>query len=294
MLGDASRDVSTIAGTDALIVLALLLAAAAGSSVWLGRRRAKSWSVAQWFGGLSTLAFIVAVTLFRDGIAYTWQLRNLGDWSAEGLRQLGRNPLGSSQFVLNVALFVPAGLAWTLMTRRPLRVLGLLAAGSLMIECVQSVTGAGANDAADIVANSVGAALGVGIAHLLGSVARPRICSPRRRLAVVVAGVGGGVLVVAALLAGASQRQDRVAADLEDEFAGTTRTAVSTRLDEDPESVFGAVNPRADGAQYLDNALIVRYPATFFGFQRCVYVVWTDLDVSFDKASGNDCTRFMG
>lgn len=294
VLDDASRDVSSIAATDALLVLAVLLSAAGAAACWLGGRPVKSWSAQQWFAGMSTLAIIVAVTLFRDGIAFHLDVSNLGEWSSHGIRRLSRDPLGSSQFVLNVVLFVPAGVAWTLLTRRPLLVLAALSTGSLMIECIQAMTGAGANDLADVVANSIGAVLGVGGAGAFGSSVGARTWSSRRRSVTAAVGFVLGSAIVSAWLVGASHRQDRVAVELQAEFAGTTRSDVLALLDSDPERVFGAVEARADGTEYLDTEVVVRYPATFFGLHRCVYVVWTDRTVSFEKSSGHDCTRFLG
>lgn len=67
----------------------------------------------------------------------------------------------SIEFWLNVALFVPAGVAWTLLTRRPWPTLAGLAVVSMAIETVQAATVVGAADITDVAANTIGAAFGV-------------------------------------------------------------------------------------------------------------------------------------
>jgi hypothetical protein len=291
---DVGRDVTTIAATEAISVLVVLLAAAAIASAWLARRGVRAWSARQWFAAISTLAVIAAVTLFRDGIAVRFDPAALTTWSADGLRRLGDDPLGSSQFVLNVALFVPAAAVWTWLTKRPLGVVGRLALGSMLVECAQAVTGAGANDVADVVANTVGAVLGAGAALAVDTAVGGRAWSPRQRRAVAVVALVCGLVVVPAWFVGASRRQDRVARDLREHFAGTTRTEILALLASDPEAVFAAADARADGTTYLDDELVIRYPASFFSLHRCVYAVWTDRSVTFRNVSGRDCTRFIG
>lgn len=290
-----SRDVSSIAATRALWALLVLLALSAAAAWWLGRRQQRGFGA--WFAGFASIAMIVAVTLFRDGLPNEIHLAGLADWSTDGLDDLSRDPLGSSQFVLNVALFVPAGLVWAWVVRRQsLVVLAALLAGSLLIESVQGVTGVGANDVADVVANGLGAALGVGAATLIRELVRTNGVefSSRTRM---LAGVATGmclVVAVAGWFVGAARRQDSVEHALRQRFANTTIDDVDTWLADDPELLWSAVSDRSDGSRRFEDAIEVRYPATFFSLHRCVFVTWTDTSVTFTKASGRDCTVFIG
>ena len=69
-----------------------------------------------------------------------------------------------SGWLLNLVLFVPAGLFVSLATRRSARTLLALIGLSLLIECIQSFDLLGAPDPADLVANSLGAGIGVAMA----------------------------------------------------------------------------------------------------------------------------------
>lgn len=292
--GDTSRDVSSIAARQALSALVVLLGLSAVAAWWL--RRWKQRGFGAWFAGFASIALIVAVTLFRDGLPSAIHLASLADWSTDGLDRLSRDPLGSSQFVLNVVLFVPAGLVWTWVVRRSLAVLAALIAGSLLIESVQGVTGVGASDVADLVANGLGAGMGVGAAVLVRELVRTRgleFSSRTNRLA----GVATAVCLVtlfAGWFVGASRRQDSVEHALRQRFANTTIDDVDAWLADDPELLWSAVSDRSDGSRRFEEAIEVRYPATFFSLHRCVFVTWTNTSVTFTKASGRDCTVFIG
>lgn len=288
------RDVATVSAAEALIALAVLLAL----SAWAARRvvRARgtpepSWLA--WFGGFASLALVVAVTLFRSGLPSGVDLGGIGEWSAAGLRLLTRDPLGSSQFLLNVALFVPAGMLWAWLVRRPLLVVAVLMVGSLLVESLQGLTGAGAPDVADLVANGLGAAIGAAsatAARFIAAPGSPRMTSRRRRAIGMAAGLAT-LAIVAIGLFGASQRQQSVEDALRAEFAGTDRSNIEARLATDPNAVFGAAPEFADGTYTSETSLEIRYPADFFGLQRCVYVIWTTSGVEFHKATGHACTR---
>ncbi|MCA1783850.1 MAG: VanZ family protein [Intrasporangiaceae bacterium] len=114
---------------------------------------------------------ILVFTLFRESVLIVQEVasgtslvlpgwRGLSHWSPDGWWRATADPLRSTQVLLNIALFVPAGFVWTYLTRRPVRVLAALAALSVAIEVIQAVTGLGANDVADIIANLAGAAVG--------------------------------------------------------------------------------------------------------------------------------------
>ena len=296
VLAGINRDVNSIAATEAIPALIVLIALSLAAAFVLARRPDASRSTLEWFAGLSTLALIVAVTMFRGEVDLGFRIGGLFDWPGAGLHALSRDPLGSSQFLLNVALFVPAGAVWTWLTNRAVRVAGALVAGSFVIECVQAVTGAGVNDLVDIVSNSAGAAIGAGSAAavVLAAGRNDRTWSPRTRAQVLAGTLVATVILATIWFAGASSRQSSVANALEDRFAGTTRPEIMALIETDFEAVYSAVETRADGVQYFDDAIAIRYPATFFSLHRCVYVTWTDEAMSLRKASGDDCTQFLG
>ncbi len=248
-----------------------------------------------WFSGLASLALIISVTLFREGIPTTIRFDTLADWSSDGLRQLSRDPFGSGQFVLNIVLFVPAGATWTLISRRPVLSWVVMAGLSLLIEFTQAVTGAGANDVADLVANSLGAAIGAAVVLVCWAIVDDRkidLSSRSRRLG--AAGVvAAGLALIASWLFGASSRQHHVEDVLRSKFEGTDRAEIEALMESDSSAVFGAADDYADGTRYSDDSIEIRYPATFFSLHRCVFVVWTSEGVEFRKASGHDCTDFI-
>lgn len=38
----------------------------------------------------------------------------------------------------------------------------------------------------------------------------------------------------------------------------------------------------------------IRWPALFFGFRRCVYLIWTRSGIAFRDTSDKACTEFIG
>ena len=294
----ASRDLGSIADTQALPALIVLLVAVGVLTWWLRRSGRTQQTFAALFAALASICLIVAVTLVRDGWPRQLSFDRLTDWSTAGFERLRSDPFGSSQFILNIALFVPAGAAWAWMTRRPGVVAAALVGGSVLIETVQAVTGLGAPDVADLVANSVGAFVGVGAAVLVARVQRRRPDStpaPRRRALVAAALVGVGAVAIALMFIGADRRQRSIEHELQAVFSGTTKAdidrwnASGTMLEE----VFDAVSVFADGTEYATDEVKVRYPASFFGLHRCVFVVWTPTSVRFERESGDACTDFI-
>ena len=293
---DASRDVSSIAATGALSALLVLLVVSALIAWWLQYSQRSQRGFVAWFAGFASVALIVSVTLFRDGLTSGFHPTGFLHWSNGGFERLSRDPLGSSQFLLNVVLFVPAGLVWTWVVKRPTAVLACLVGVSLLIECAQGITGAGVTDVADLAANGIGAALGVGVAALVSAVVRSKgvVISGRAQILAIVATSAFVVLSVSGWFIGASQRQQSVEDELQRRFANTTTDDIDALLAEDPEQLWSAISARSDGSRHLDDAIEVRYPATFFSLHRCVFVTWTKTSVTFRKASGDDCTAFLG
>ena len=74
--------------------------------------------------------------------------------------------VANANWLLNFALFVPAGFALRFAGRLALRTVGFLSLLSLGIECLQFWARSGVADPADLVANSCGAFAGVVLAML--------------------------------------------------------------------------------------------------------------------------------
>jgi hypothetical protein len=241
------------------------------------------------------LALIISVTLFREGVPTRFRFGSLGDWSSDGLRRLSRDLFGSSQFVLNVVLFVPAGATWTLISRRPVLSWLALSGFSLLIESTQAVTGAGANDVADLAANSLGAAIGAVMVVVCWAIVDDRVIdlSTRSRRLVVAGAVVAGLALIAGWFVGASTRQQHVEDVLRSKFEGTDRAEIEALMESHSNAVFGAADDYANGTRYSNDTIEIRYPATFFSLHRCVFVVWNSEGVEFRKASGHDCTDFI-
>ena len=72
---------------------------------------------------------------------------------------------GNLERLANIGLFLPLGLLATLLWRRPLLVVGSCALLSFLLEAWQGFIGRG-GDPVDVVHNTAGAALGVGLAYL--------------------------------------------------------------------------------------------------------------------------------
>jgi glycopeptide antibiotics resistance protein len=122
----------------------------------------------------ASVAAILAVTI--GSRLHNLSVYNIGAWTIDWLRDgdLWRHSLDVDRgWLLNVALFVPAGALIAHVTLRPIVTFAGLALGSLAIEFLQRRYGLGAADTADLVANSIGAAIGVGIAVAINA-ARPR------------------------------------------------------------------------------------------------------------------------
>ncbi|MFJ5884532.1 VanZ family protein [Kitasatospora cineracea] len=101
-----------------------------------------------------------------------------------------------AQGLLNIGLFVPAGLLWTTLTRRPAAVFAGLVLLSGAVELVQAVTpGIGRScDSADLEANLLGAAVGGALGVLAGRGKRIAL-RPADLRSGALALLGGGVLL---------------------------------------------------------------------------------------------------
>lgn len=274
-------------------------------AVRLGWVRAPGWLI---YAAMLSVAGVLVFTVFREGVLLAaavvsgepllppgWQ--GLRQWSPHGWQRAVADPLGNTQVLANIALFVPAGAVWTVITRRPWRVLAALCALSVGIEVLQGVTGLGANDGADIVANVAGAlagvaagvALGWGVDGLRGHRVGARRWAVR---GVAVATVCAGALVLPGI--GAARQQAAVADKAAARFQGTTVTDVARweREDQLMDRVWRAVTVDvADGWSRSSASASARYPVSFLGHRRCVLVVWHASDVAVQRHSGTICQR---
>lgn len=312
--GDASRDVASNATLPAVFVVVALLVLSVVGARWFTHTHDTLHGSVAWFAAFGSVGGCLALTLFREGFRFAFQPSGVLAWTTAGWDRLADGDLiGSSQFLLNVALFVPAGIAWTWVTGRPLRTFGGLVGLTMAIESVQGITGAGGADITDVAANAFGAALGVGTAAMTtaalvrAGVVTGTASSPRRRASIAAGLVIVVAIAVTALFAGADRRQARVHDELVAMFADVTYAEVDALVRPDPDrpgdansrfvdsgQIFGAISERADGFRYIGEQIELRWPALFFGFRRCVYVTWTPSGVEFSDVSGQACTDFIG
>lgn len=292
----------------------MLVGLSAVAGRWVAERRSTARGSIAWFAAFASIAGILALTLARDGAPQAFRPGDTFAWIGSGWDRLASGDLiGSSQFVLNAALFIPAGAAWTWVTGRALRSLAGLVALAMLVESVQGIAGLGAPDITDVAANSIGAAIGAAVAALLvaglrraGVVATRDRPESQRGAIVVVALVLVVITSLTVVLVGADRHQARIRDELEQALGDTTYDDIdavlrgdSEQLEpgarfSDSEQVFSAASVRADGFNYAEDRIELRWPATFFGFRRCVYVVWQPRGVQFRNVSGAACTDFIG
>jgi hypothetical protein len=153
------------------------------------------------------------------------------------------------------------------------------------------VLGVGAADVADVAANSIGAALGAGVAVLA---ARRVVGQIDRRTLVIVtlAALTLGIVGFTVAERGAARRQRTIERELVAELSTTTRSDVDAMLS-DPvaaERLFSRISVRPDGVSRTPTAIELRYPATFLGLHRCVTITWLAVGPVVERHSGSPCT----
>ena len=291
----SARAISQLLTPTVLLGLAVLVLATWPIAVWVRRRWWASQPLIRVWLAVGALAVVLPVTLFRDGLALGWHPGRLLDWGTSTLDAISHGHwLDDSQVFLNIVLGVPAGLFCTWLTRRPWWTLAGVAAYFLLIECIQALFGAGANDIGDVVANSLGAALGVGLAALALRVLGERAATTGRwwHVPLVLAVALAAGLFVARLAADSHQREVRH--QLGQELAGVNLDDVVRSSEAgEMEELWNAGEERADGQRSAEGRWELRFPASSFGFQRCVFAVWTADGLALRDASGSECTRFI-
>ncbi len=315
VIADASSLVTSLVEDGAVVTTAVLVVGAVVASSPLRLRFGGSRFAA--FASLASIAPVMAVTLFRRegfgtlelgwfGSRWSWWLHGWGDIAGSSVRD--------SEFLLNIVLFVGAGALWLWCTRqRWWIVIAWLCALSFSIEFFQALFGRGAPDTRDWLANTVGAAIGVGCAALLQGVLGHRLRRPddaqgesatparwtwRRWVAIGCGAATVAVLGIVGVRLSASAQQQSLVDELHAAFDHTTK--------QDLAEYFGAsgklgefndkVSVRSDDWRWSDEepTFEARYPVEVFGVTKCVFVRWTGTDVSYRPSSGEECTRFNG
>jgi hypothetical protein len=284
-----------ISGTPILLCAAitLLTVAACFLLARYSRTGTSSWKL---LGLTLPILLILEATLFRGMPGFSPS--GVLNWSADGWNRISYNPW-SDQVMLNALLYAPAGFAWTVARRRPLAVWLGLTGMSLLIELVQGLTGFGAPDVADLIANSIGAALGAAAAWVVLSLVavrrgvRPR---PRALLARAALLAAAAAVLYASLAVAADRRQARLETELVHLYGASSfeQYARWEKADRLSKKVFEKTSVYTDGMRFGDASVTIRYPASFFGIRRCVFARWTTGSFAVKRGHGRACTKFIG
>lgn len=275
-----------IAGT---VVIALCLV------LTVARRRelGSGWRMILFFLSAASFGVILLGTI-RE-LPTGLYLDRLGNWGGERL-VIGRL---EQDMMLNIALFVPFGLAATLFSRKPARVIAMAAATSFGVEVAQGLFGIGANDITDLVLNTLGAAIGAFVASI-GLVIKDSVVARRldtRRLfrLVIVAVIAVGVSLGLSI-GGATAIQHSAADRLAEKFAGmnladyvNNEEATDAKLQ---EWWYDYGMPRND-TYYPDsgNVRLRRYTWQFYGTTRCVTARWDADGFAAELGGGLQCAQ---
>jgi len=271
----------------------LVVLGAAVVLTWWRRERYAGWRRVGFFGFCATVGVVVLATLWREP-AQGSCLACLADWHVE---KLVTGSFGTD-VALNIALFAPPVLLATILWRTPVRATIAAAAGSLAIEIVQPLIGVGANDAVDLLANTVGAAIGAiggAIVLTITDLAAGGRPGPARLVRLAV-----GVLAAGAVLAGypawvAGSKQASAAAQLDAMFAGTTLADYQASRDTTWDAKlhhFTTTNGPLTAMGYrTDQVARERFTWTLYFTSRCVIAEWTPTSYTTLQQSGQDCTN---
>jgi len=313
LTASTNRTISQLVGQGVLPAIAVLVACSWFLAAPLSRRFGQPRT--QLFFCFAATAPIIVVTLLRDGLPRglgQWHL--IFDWWRHGWGQVVNNLASDSEAFLNFVLFVPAGAAWAALTRRYGRTLAALVVGSFVIESLQALLDLGFPDTTDLVANSLGAAVGVGCAAMGVAMwqrsgratprsgpgpATQRLSQRSRRF--VAAGVGLLVLVTFVTIQWrADAARDNLLAELHRTYDGTTLEDTAPAFfgdgGDEIQALLDRNSVRPDSFVYSadQSSAQVRFPPMYFGFSRCVFVTWTNGGVAFRTGDGDACTDFVG
>ncbi len=292
-----------LAGLAAAIVLSVLLTPLLARRLRITRPAAYLSALA----GLLIIAFTIFERLaglpgFDPGQALTW-------WT-----EIRQSPIEVARtepaWRLNVALFVPAGIVWSVVTKRPLATAAALFGFSFGIETLQALTGLGAADVTDLSANVIGGVIGATVIAAAMRFAPGVIPDAAQSASIetdgglgskwVLAIVGATLLSVGALYGGIQAvltiRQNTLRDEIETTYSGMKVEDVNTILEEEtiglnPFFILEAGAP--DSYQFYGDSrpIEIRYPIDFLGFYRCVFVMLSDSAPVFSESSGDECTE---
>jgi glycopeptide antibiotics resistance protein len=280
----------------AILAWAAVTVLTVATCLHLARHSRTGTSIWKLLGLVLPFLLILEATLFRETPSFTPS--SVLNWSSGGWNRISYNPW-SDQVLLNALLFTPAGFAWTFARRRPFAVWLGLTGMSLLIELAQGSTGLGAPDVADMIANSIGAALGAAAAWVVLSLAAVRRgVRPRPRALITRAALltAAATALFAFLAVGADRRQARLETELVDLYGTSSfeQYARWEKADGLSEEVFDKTSVFSDGTRYGDESVTIRYPASFFGVRRCVFAIWTTGSFAVTRGHGRACTEFIG
>jgi hypothetical protein len=249
---------------------------------------------------LAVSGSVLAFTLLNRRGHQSPSLSALRYWT-DGWGHLGHAVAHDPAWWLNVILFVPPALLWTNATRRPGAVLLAGALASAVIESMQGVTGLGALDPVDWVANTIGAALATLAGFVWLRTRGQRSSWSGRSVAVGTAGALACVAVAVIVVnIEADRRGDRLLQEVRAVFATTNSSDLAPLLSDESRAGFArfqAMGPvRPDSIEYVDGTtrFSVRYSVEFFGADRCVLADFSPQGSSFRQATGSACTDFRG
>ena len=291
------------------ITLAVCAVVAAGLAVPVGRRLGISAAAA--FAGLITTLPVLAITVLSrvdsaasggaaGGLVHGAQ-RTIDRWTwfDHGWDGIFHSALNDPGWILNVLLFVPAGAVWAIATGWSFPVWVWLTIASFVVETIQSVSGRGIGQVADLVANSLGAAIGV----LLGVVVFRTfdgVVQAGRRHPWWVALIAVTMVVIgyALVLITVDSRNDRLLHEVTTAFDGYTSREILRYLDDDQQYMSRAefehkvsTPPASITVDRAAATVVVRYAVTAFGLQRCSIARFDAQGAQFSRASGSDCAK---
>jgi hypothetical protein len=306
-----SRAIRVFLNRDLLIGLVVAVVASV-AIVPVIAHRLRITRPAAYLGVLSAM-LIVSFTIFErvEGLSIAFDVGRAVTWwttQRASVIDVARTEPG---WWLNVALFIPAAIVWSSITRRPVAAAGVLAGFSFAIESAQGLTGLGASDFTDLVANTLGGVVGAGLVYgvlkiapaVIPDVRRPDVSADGVRLDVrwMILATVATALVVGLGLLGVQRilgsRQSALRSELEETFEGMTLDDVNEVRALDPingRQFFDLVSVRPDSYLFIEGSpepVEVRYPVDFLGLYRCVFVTFSDAAPAFADGAGRECTE---
>lgn len=271
-----------------LVVAVLGLGAVAAGPLLAERLRVSQPHV---FGLALSTGVILAMTLLNRA-GGPFDVARLVRWETYRWYEFHR-----PDYLMNVALFVPAAAFWTAAVRRPVWVLLGGALLSLLIEAAQSVFRLGTGDQADLVANTLGTLIGVTAGwawRRLHPAPEPHGWSHRQAVVATVALALAAAAGVFAIGVEVQRRADRVTEVLTGSLGPATTDDLSSVLTLDEADALAhfttTLGVEADAiAPIGSDRYVVRYPIEFLGARRCVFAEITPDGTTFRQDTGGEC-----